>query len=63
MKLNLSSSPVYIYTDSFAVFKGYTEWLPFWEQNECEVNQVPVWQKEKWQDILRIAKQGNFAVA
>ena len=57
-----SASPIYIYTDSFAVLKGCTEWPPFWEQNGWEVNRIPVWQKEKWQDILSIAKQGNFAV-
>jgi len=26
-----ATSPVYIYTDSCVVFKGCTEWLPFWE--------------------------------
>ena len=58
-----SASSVYIYTDSYAVFKGCTEWLPFWEQNGWEVNRIPVRQKEKWQDILAIARQGKFAVA
>jgi len=29
-----ATSPVYVYTDSYRVFKGCTEWLPFWEQNE-----------------------------
>ena len=57
------SSPVYIHTDSYATFQGCTEWLSFWEQNGWEVNQVPVRQKEKWQDILQIVKQGNFAIA
>ncbi|KAK4819993.1 hypothetical protein QYF61_017372, partial [Mycteria americana] len=36
-----NTNPVYIYTDSYAVFKGCTEWLPFWEQNQWEVNRVP----------------------
>ncbi|KAK4806973.1 hypothetical protein QYF61_027340 [Mycteria americana] len=31
-----NTDPVYIYTDSYAVFKGCTEWLPFWEQNQWE---------------------------
>ena len=44
------------------MFKGCTEWLPFWEQNEWQVNKIPVWQKEKWQDISSIASWGNFAV-
>lgn len=57
-----SASPAYIYTDSYAVFKGCTKWLPFWEQNGWEVNRIPVWQKEKWQHILTIARQGKFAV-
>jgi len=57
------SSPIYIHTDSFAVIKGCREWLSFWEQNGQEVNQIPVWQKDKWQDILGTAKQGNFAIA
>lgn len=32
--------PVYIYTDSFAVFKWCTEWLSFWELNNWEVDRV-----------------------
>ncbi|KAK4829695.1 hypothetical protein QYF61_006070 [Mycteria americana] len=51
-----NTDPVYIYMDSYALFKGCTEWLPFWEQNQWEVNRVPVWQKEKWEDILQVAK-------
>lgn len=35
-------SLVYIYTDSYAVFKGGTEWLPFQQQNDWEVNRIPV---------------------
>lgn len=57
-----TASPVHIYMDSYAVFKGCTEWLPFWEQNGWEVNRISVWQKDKWQEILSIASQGNFAV-
>lgn len=52
----------FIYTDSYAVFKGCTEWLPFWEQNQWEVNRIPVWQREKWEEILEVAKQGTFLV-
>lgn len=58
-----STTRVHIYTDSYAVFKGCTEWLPFWEKNNWEVNRIPVWQKEKWQDIISIAKKGQFSVA
>ena len=29
-----ATSSVYIYTDSYSVFKGCTEWLKSWEQNE-----------------------------
>lgn len=57
-----NTSPVYIYTDAYAVYKGCTEWLPFWQQNGWEVNRIPVWQKDKWQEILEIASQGNFSV-
>ena len=57
-----NTEPVFIYTDSYAVFKGCTEWLPFWEQNQWEVNRVPVWQREKWEEILNIAKQKSFLV-
>ncbi|RMB96167.1 hypothetical protein DUI87_27228 [Hirundo rustica rustica] len=53
---------VCIYTDSYAVYKGCTEWLPFWQQNGWEVDRIPVWQKEKWQENFNIASQGNFAV-
>ena len=67
MKLNppeaQSSSPIYIYTDSFAVFKRCMKWLSLCDQNRWEVNQIPIWQKDKRQDILGIAKQGNFAIA
>lgn len=30
-----------------AVFKGCTEWLPFWKQNQWEVNGMPMWQRDK----------------
>lgn len=53
---------VLIYTDSYAVFKGCTEWLPFWEQNQWEVNRIPAWQQEKREEILNIAKQKTFLV-
>ena len=43
-----ATSPAYIYTDSYAAFRGCTEWPPFWEQNEWVVNRIPIWQKEKW---------------
>ena len=44
------------------VFKGHTEWLPFLEQNSREVNRIPVWQKDEWQEILTVAKWGQFSV-
>lgn len=50
-----SKEPVFIYTDSYAAFKGCTEWLPFSEQNQWEISQVLVWQQEKWKEILSIA--------
>lgn len=53
---------VCIYTDSFAIFEGCTEGLPFWEENQWVVNRVPVWQTEKWQEVLAIARKGNFLV-
>ena len=54
--------PVHIYTDSYAVFKGCTERLSFWEQNQWEVNWVPVWQREKWEEILNVAKRKPILV-
>lgn len=57
-----NKKPIYIYTDSYSVFKGCTERLPFWEQNQWEVHQVPVWQRDKWEEILDVAKQGTFLV-
>ncbi|XP_064360846.1 uncharacterized protein LOC135327139 [Dromaius novaehollandiae] len=35
-----ATSPVHIYMDSYMVFKGCPEWLPFWEQNCWEVNRI-----------------------
>ena len=57
-----SIEPVHIYTDSYAVFKGCTEWLSFWEPNQWEVNRVPIWQREKWEEILKVAKQKPILV-
>ena len=37
-----SASSVYIYTDSYAVLKGCTQWLPFWEENGWEVSRISV---------------------
>lgn len=44
------------------MYKGCTEWLPFWQQNDWEVHRIPVWQKEKGQEILDVASQGNVAI-
>lgn len=42
-----AKEPVFIYTDSYTVFKGYTEWLPFWEQNQWKGDWLAVWQRDK----------------
>jgi len=57
-----ATSSVCIYTDSCVVFKGCTESLPFWEQNEWEVSRLLIWQREKWQDILATSECGKSAV-
>ena len=47
----------YIYTDSYAVFKGATEWVSHWAANDWQVNRVPVWQTDSWKQLLKIGEQ------
>lgn len=47
----------HIYTDSYAVFKGATEWIGHWAVNDWQVNRVPVWQTDSWKQLLEIGKQ------
>lgn len=45
-----------IYTDSYAVFKGATEWIGHWEANGWQVNWVPVWRTEDWRQLLEVGQ-------
>ncbi|GAB0208766.1 pol-like protein ENS-3 [Grus japonensis] len=47
----------HIYTDSYAVFKGATEWVGHWAVNDWQVNRVPVWQADSWKQLLEIGEQ------
>ncbi|GAB0208371.1 pol-like protein ENS-3 [Grus japonensis] len=47
----------HIYTDSYAVFKGATEWAGHWAVNDWQVNRVPVWQTDSWKQLLEIGEQ------
>lgn len=47
----------HIYTDSYAVYKGATEWIGHWAANSCQVDRVPVWQTDSWKQLLQIREQ------
>ncbi|GAB0209671.1 pol-like protein ENS-3 [Grus japonensis] len=47
----------HIYTDSYAVFKGATEWVGHWAVNDWQVNRVLVWQTDSWKQLLEIGEQ------
>lgn len=47
----------YIYTDSYAVFKGATEWICHWAANDWQVNRVPVWETNSWKQLLEIEER------
>lgn len=46
--------PVCVYTDSYPIFMGHSEQVPFWEQNQWEISRV--WQNVKWGEILKITR-------
>ena len=39
---------VYIYTDSWAVFKGLTVWFPKWKQDGFCIHNRPLWGQDLW---------------
>lgn len=47
----------YIYTNSYAVFKGATEWIGHWAANDWQVNRVPVWETNSWKQLLEIEER------
>lgn len=47
----------HIYTDSYAVYKGATEWVGHWAANSWQVDRVPVWQTDSWKQLLEIREQ------
>ncbi|XP_054018157.1 ribonuclease H-like [Dryobates pubescens] len=43
-----------VYTDSYATFKGATEWICQWEGNQWEIGHTKVWRAEDQQRLLEI---------
>ena len=57
------SSHVTIYTDSWAVFKGLTTWMPTWKSNEWLIHGKVVWGgKEVWDFIWKEAHSRTIKV-
>ncbi|XP_043938192.1 ribonuclease H-like [Protopterus annectens] len=53
----------YIYTDSWAVYKGLTTWLPAWQQQDWKIHGRPLWGgSEDWQQIGKKAQQCQIRV-
>ena len=52
----------HIYTDSYAVFKGATEWIGHWAVNNWQVTRVPVWQTDSWKQLLEIREQRTLHI-
>ena len=40
-----------ICTDSWAIYRGLTLWLPHWQQDDGQVAQKPLWGQGLWKDI------------
>lgn len=51
-----------IYTDSYAVFKGATEWIGYWKANGWQVNWVPVWRTEDWRQLSEVGQGRTLQV-
>nr|XP_009922695.1 PREDICTED: uncharacterized protein LOC104321613 [Haliaeetus albicilla] len=51
-----------VYTDSYAAFKGATEWLCQWESSKWEVGHVKVWRTEDWQHLLAVGRSQPLKV-
>ncbi|KAK4819789.1 hypothetical protein QYF61_011389 [Mycteria americana] len=52
----------HIYTDSCAVFKGATEWIGHWAVSDWQVNRVPVWQTDRWKQLLETGEQWTLHI-
>ncbi|XP_050770975.1 ribonuclease H-like [Gymnogyps californianus] len=51
-----------IYTDSYATYKGATEWICQWESNQWKVGCTKVWRTRHWQRLLEIGRSRPLKV-
>ncbi|XP_054253189.1 ribonuclease H-like [Indicator indicator] len=51
-----------VYTDSYATFKGATEWICQWEANQWEIGSTEVWRASDWQRLLEIGRSRPIMV-
>uniref|UniRef100_A0A8C4VFS8 RNase H type-1 domain-containing protein n=1 Tax=Gopherus evgoodei TaxID=1825980 RepID=A0A8C4VFS8_9SAUR len=52
----------YLYTDSWAIYKGLRAWLTAWEAKGWELAGRPLWGTTLWQQLLAYAQQAPLAV-
>lgn len=43
------TGPVHVFTDSWAVYRGLTLWLPQWASQEWMIGHCPLWGQGLWE--------------
>ncbi|CAM5161704.1 unnamed protein product [Natator depressus] len=54
--------PLYLYTDSWAVYKGMTQWMAVWHAAGRKVHDKPLWGYDMWPAIWDACSQRPVAV-
>lgn len=52
----------HIFTDSWAVAKGLSTWMPRWEKDRWKIYDKELWGADIWKEIWEIAKTTNISV-
>uniref|UniRef100_A0A8C0GFA5 RNase H type-1 domain-containing protein n=1 Tax=Chelonoidis abingdonii TaxID=106734 RepID=A0A8C0GFA5_CHEAB len=62
--LSIETAPprVYLYTDSWVLYKGLRTWVTAWEAKEWALSGRPLWGAPLWRQLLAFARQASLAV-
>ncbi|CAM5100355.1 unnamed protein product [Eretmochelys imbricata] len=62
IKLACEAGATAVYTDSYAVWAGATQWITNWKNNHWEIGGKPVWGLEYWKWLYQHALQQPLSI-
>lgn len=62
LEMALEQGATCVYTDSYVVWAGATQWLENWVKNNWQVNGRDTWGKTHWKNIYDIAQSKSISI-